>query len=138
MNDAQEFILYLIVTVAVTFCVLCLTGCSTQAKVVTVTEYRDRVQRDTLTRTDSVYIARYVREKGDTVFVTDTLFRFRYLDKVRDVYVHDSVPYEVQVQVPVRVRNGYDRFTSWGFWILLVLLLSRFAWWVVKKYYLRA
>ena len=105
-------------------------------RVVTVTEYRDRVERDTITRTDSVYISRYIREKGDTVFVTDTLFKFKYLDKVRDVYVHDSVPYEVQVQVPVRVRNGYDRFTSWGFWIFVILLLLRVAWWFVKKYYL--
>lgn len=138
MKDWQTIVFYALVMLAFTFAFLGLQGCSTQAKVVTVTEYRDRVQRDTLTRTDSVYIARYVREKGDTVFVTDTLFRFRYLDKVRDVYVHDSVPYEVQVQVPVRVRNGYDRFTSWGFWILLLLLLLRLAWWVVKKYYLRA
>lgn len=115
-------------------CVLC--ACKVP-KVVTVTEYRDRVTHDTLTRTDSVYVARYIREKGDTVFVVDTLFKFKYLDKVRDVYVHDSVPYEVQVQVPVRVRNGYDRFTSWGFWILLILILLRLAWWFVKKYYLR-
>lgn len=106
-------------------------------KVVTVTEYRDRVTHDTLTRTDSVYVARYVHEKGDTVFVTDTLFRFKYLDKVCDVYVHDSVPYAVEVQVPVRVRNGYDRFTSWGFWILLIIAVLRLAWWFVKKYYLR-
>lgn len=110
-------------------------ACSTP-KVVTVTEYRDRVERDTITRTDSVYIAHYIREKGDTVFVTDTLFKFKYLDKVRDVYVHDSVPYEVQIQVPVRMRNGYDRFTSWGFWIFVILLLLRVAWWFVKKYYL--
>lgn len=110
-------------------------ACSTP-KVVTVTEYRDRAERDTITRTDSVYISHYIREKGDTVFVTDTLFKFKYLDKVRDVYVHDSVPYEVQIQVPVRVRNGYDCFTSWGFWIFVILLLLRVAWWFVKKYYL--
>lgn len=100
-------------------------------------EYRDRVQKDTVILTDSVYISRYMREKGDTVFVTDTLFKFKYRDKVRDVYVHDSIPYEVQVPVPVRVRNGYDRFTSWGFWIFVILMLIRFAWLVVKKYYLR-
>ncbi len=38
------------------------------------------------------------------------------------------------VEVPVRVRNGYDRFTSWGFWIFVVLLLIRVAWWAAKKY----
>lgn len=129
-------IVILFSTAAVLFmCALLMSGCG-HTKVVTVTEYRDRVTRDTVTRTDSVYVARYVREKGDTVFVTDTLFKFKYLDKVRDVYVHDSVPYAVEVQVPVRVRNGYDRFTSWGFWILILLLLLRVGWWAFKKFYL--
>lgn len=106
-------------------------------KIVTLTEYRDRVMRDTLTRTDSVYVARYIREKGDTIFVNDTIFKFKYLDKVREVYVHDSVPYAVEVKVPVRTRNGYDRFTSWGFWILLLLFSLRVAWWAFRKFYLR-
>lgn len=137
MKDIRAIIYYTLAALAFTVFFLSLSGCKTIPQVVTVTEYRDRVQRDTLTRTDSVYIARYVREKGDTVFVTDTLFRFRYLDKTRDVYVHDSIPYEVTVQVPVRMRNGYDRFTSWGFWILLALILLRVAWWVFKTFYLR-
>ena len=106
-------------------------------KVVTLTEYRDRITHDTLTRTDSVYIARYVREKGDTVFIKDTIFKFKHLDKVREVYVHDSVPYAVEVKVPVRTRNRYDRFTSCGFWILLLLLSLRVAWWAFRKFYLR-
>ena len=33
-----------------------------------------------------------------------------------------------------KARTGYDRFTSWGFWIFVVLLLLRVAWWVAKKY----
>lgn len=106
-------------------------------KVVTLIEYRDRVQNDTVRLTDSVYVSRYVREKGDTVFVTDTLFKIKYRDKVREVQVHDSIPYEVQVQVPVHVRSGYDKFTSWAFWIVVVLVLIRLAWLAVKKYYLR-
>ena len=122
--------------VAFLFMTLCMNACSSP-KVVTVTEYRDRVQRDTLTRTDSVYISHVVREKGDTVHVLDTIFKYKYLDKYAYVYVHDSIPYEVEVQVPVRTRNGYDRFTSWGFWILLLLLSLRVAWWVFRKFYLR-
>lgn len=98
-------------------------------------EYRDRVQKDTLTQVDSVYVSRVIREKGDTVHIWDTIFRYKYLDKVRDVYVHDSIPYAVEVQVPVRVR--YDRFVSWGFWILIALLLLRLGWWVFRKFYLR-
>ena len=122
------------VAVAFLFMTLCMNACSAP-RVVTVTEYRDRVQRDTLTRTDSVYISHVVREKGDTFYVLDTIFKYKYLDKYAYVYVHDSVPYEVQV--PVRTRNGYDRFTSWGFWILLLLLLLRVAWWLFRKFYLR-
>lgn len=117
------------------FLALVLASCSTP-KTVTLTQYRDRVQIDTITRTDSVYISRIVREKGDTVFVTDTLFKFKYLDKTRDVYVHDSVPYPVEVQVPVRTRNAYDRFTARGFWVLLVIVLL-FVGWKGYKLYLR-
>lgn len=125
----KKCILYLIICV-------CVCACNSQ-KVVTLIEYRDRVQKDTVTLTDSVYVSRYVREKGDTVFVTDTLFKIKYRDKIKELQVHDSIPYEVQVEVPVRVRNGYDRFTSWFFWIVVVLVLIRLAWWAVKKYYLR-
>ena len=122
--------------VAFLFMTLCMNACSAP-KVVTITEYRDRVTRDTLTRTDSVYVARHIREKGDTIFVNDTIFKFQYLDKVREVYVHDSIPYEVEVQVPVRTRNGYDRFTSLGFWVLLLLISFRVAWWAFRKFYLK-
>ena len=118
------------------FMTLCMNACSAP-KVVTVTEYRDRVQRDTLTRTDSVYISHVVRENGDTVHILDTIFKYKYLDKYAYVYVHDSIPYEVEVQVPVHTRNGYDRFTSCGFWILLLLLSLRVAWLVFRKFYLR-
>ena len=110
-------------------------------KVVTMTEYRDRVTHDTIrdTRIDSVYVAHYLREKGDTIYQTDTIIAFKILEKFKTdyMYVHDSVPYAVEVQVPVRTRNGYDRFTSWGFWILLLLLLLRVAWWALRKFYLR-
>ena len=112
---------------------VCVCACKTP-KVTPLIEHRDRVTHDTVTCVDSVYVARYVREKGDTVIITDTLFKFKYLDKMRDIYIHDSVPYEVPV--PVRMRNGYDRFTSWGFWIFVILILLRVAWRFVKKYYL--
>lgn len=121
--------------VAFLFMTLCMNACSAP-KVVTVTEYRDRVMRDTLTRTDSVYISHVVRESGDTVHILDTIFKYKYLDKYAYMYVHDSIPYAVEVQVPVRTRNGYDRFTSWGFWILILLLFLRVAWWAFRKFYL--
>lgn len=135
----REWVLYIIYVCAaacLTTFLLLQSSCSSP-RVATVTEYRDRVQHDTIIQADSVYVGHYIREKGDTVWVFDTIFRYKYLDKYAYEYVHDSIPYPVEVQVPVRVRNGYDRFVSWGFWIFVVLIILRLAWWAVKKWYLR-
>ena len=112
-----------------------------QTKTVTVTEYRDRVVTDTVEklRVDSVYVSRWIKQKGDTIILYDTIFKYRVLHDTETVkeYVHDSIPYQVEVTKEVRKRNGYDRFTSWGFWILALLLCARIAWWAFKTFYLR-
>lgn len=114
---------------------LSLTGCKTQT--VVVPEIREITTHDTIVRVDSVYRAHYIREKGDTVFVTDTVLKYAFKDKVQIVNKIDSVPYAVEVVKEVHKRNGYDRFVSWGFWVLLVFLLARLAWWAFKTFYLR-
>lgn len=125
------------IILAVAMAALC-TACAVP-KVVTVTEYRDRVQHDTVTdwRTDSVIKTRYVYLQADTVHDVQVLehVRWRDRDRVQRVEVHDSIPYPVEVQVPVRVRNGYDYFTSWGFWILFVLMLGVVAlrFWLLRR-----
>ena len=112
-----------------------------QTKTVTVTEYRDRVVTDTVEklRVDSVFFSRKKKKKGDTIILHDTIFKYRVLHDTETVkeYVHDSIPYQVEVTKEVRKRNGYDRFTSWGFWILALLLCARIAWWAFKTFYLR-
>jgi hypothetical protein len=112
-----------------------------QTKTVTVTEYRDRVVTDTVEklRVDSVYVARWIKQKGDTIILHDTIFKYRVLHDTETVkeYVYDSIPYQVEVTKEVRKRNGYDRFTSLGFWILALLLCARIAWWAFKTFYLR-
>ena len=112
-----------------------------QTKTVTVTEYRDRVVTDTVEklRVDSVYVSRWIKQKGDTIILHDTIFKYRVLHDTETVkeYVHDSIPYQVEVTKEVRKRNGYDRFTSWGFWILALLLCARIAWWAFKTFYSR-
>ena len=117
-----------------------LAACS-QTKTVTVTEYRDRVVTDTVEklRVDSVYVSRWIKQKGDTIILHDTIFKYRVLHDTETVkeYVHDSIPYQVEVTKEVRKRNVYDRFTSWGFWILALLLCARIAWWAFKTFHLR-
>ena len=112
-----------------------------QTKTVTITEYRDMVVTDTVEklRVDSVYVSRWIKQKGDTIILHDTIFKYRVLHDTETVkeYVHDSIPYQVEVTKEVRKRNGYDRFTSWGFWILALLLCARIAWWAFKTFYLR-
>ena len=119
---------------------LLLAACA-QTRTITVTEYRDRVVTDTVEklRVDSVYVSRWIKQKGDTIILHDTIFKYRVLHDTETVkeYVHDSIPYQVEVTKEVRKRNGYDRFTSCGFWILALLLCARIAWWAFKTFYLR-
>lgn len=129
----KKLILYAVLAIMLAACA--------QTKTVTVTEYRDRVVTDTVEklRVDSVYVSRWIKQNGDTIILHDTIFKYRVLHDTETVkeYVHDSIPYQVEVTKEVRKRNGYDRFTSWGFWILALLLFARIAWWAFKTFYLR-
>ena len=133
----KKIILYAVLALLLAACV--------PPKTITVTEYRDRLQIDTVTverdRVDSTYQAHYLYHHGDTVHQVDTIYKYRikYVDKMQTQYVtvHDSIPYTVEVVKEVRKRNVYDRFTSYGFWIFAILLFARVAWWAFKKFYLR-
>lgn len=127
-----------VLKILVTVAVFALCACS---QVRTVVEVRERYVHDTLQVVDSVYRDRvqHVKIEGDTVYKTDSVFLFKYktLERVKIEQVQDSIPYEVVVEKPVRIRNGYDRFTSGGFWTLLSLLVLWIAWRMVKVYFLR-
>ena len=117
--------------------ILLLSSCKT---VKTVVEYRDHYVHDTTQVVDSIYQDRvhYIYQRGDTVFKTDSVFlyKYKYLDRNVVEYVHDSVPYPVEVEKYVTVRSGYDKFCSWFFWIVVVLAILAAAWWAFKKFYL--
>lgn len=117
--------------------ILLLSSCKT---VKTVVEYRDHYVHDTTQVVDSIYQDRvhYIYQRGDTVFKTDSVFLYKYKYSDRNVveYVHDSVPYPVEVEKYVTVRSGYDKFCSWFFWIVVVLAILAAAWWAFKKFYL--
>lgn len=109
---------------------LCVCACKTQ--VVTVPQIRTEYVHDTVTEhlTDSILQTRYVYMKADTVHDVQIVERIKWRDKaqVQRVETHDSIPYPVEVIKHVRVRNGYDYFTAWGFWISLALIAVAIAW----------
>lgn len=117
---------------------IALSSCKT---VKTVVEYRELQVHDTIMQVDSVWQDRVHVEymKGDTVVLRDSVYKYVYktLDKVVEVTKVDSVPYPVEVEVPVRYVPGYYHFTSWAFWILAAIIAIIITIWIIKKTYLR-
>ena len=81
-----------------------LTGCRSRIQYVPVesvrTEYKDRLQRDSIYVQDSIF----VREKGDTVFVD----RWRYL--YRDKLITDTLIVNDSIRVPYPVEKHLSRW----------------------------
>lgn len=114
-----------------------LLGCSTQ-QVFAPPETQEKTVYKEIERVDTVFqnVYKYIHEKGDTVFVRDSviLYRYKYLTKCDTVLQVDSIPYPVEVTKEVRVRNGYDRFTARGFWIYTAIILAGLIFLVVRWY----
>lgn len=138
-DDVWEKILTAFIIALVCFgMVVALSGCKT---VKTVVEYRELQVHDTITRVDSVWHDRWHTEvmRGDTVFIHDSVTDWKYktLEKIVEVCKTDSVPYPVEVEVPVKYVPAYYHFASWAFWILAAILAMVIAIWIIKKTYLR-
>ena len=118
------------------FFALTLTACSTQ-KLVPVVEYHDRVQYDTIRQRDSIVHWHTKIVQGDTVYIHDSVDRWRDKEKIVEVLLHDSIPYKVEIEKEVRVRNGYDKFTARGFWSLLILVIAYIAIKILIKIYFK-
>ena len=112
-------------------------GCSTQ-KVFAPPETQEKTIYKEIERVDTVFqnVYKYIHEKGDTVFVRDSviLYRYKYVTKCDTFVQVDSIPYPVEVTKEVRVRNGYDRFTARGFWIYTGIILVGLIFLVVRWY----
>lgn len=133
------WIIIAVVLVTVALCLI-FPGCKSVKPIATAPEVHNNTNdHDSNTlhdRRDSIYIhdSIYIREKGDTILkhIYHTEYRDRWKHDsifIRDsVYIHDSIPYPVEVIKQVPVRNGYTRFTSWFFWIVLIVLLLWAAW----------
>lgn len=96
---------HLLLILATILLASCATRVRTIEKPVHIVEYRDRIERDTIEHHDSIYVARYVMQRGDTIYCRDTIYRWRteYRDCV--TLVHDSVPYPVTITETVTVED---------------------------------
>lgn len=114
-NNIIKYVIFVVV-ILITF------GCA--RKPITLIEYRDKIveRKDTINTTDSVFVYRYEKQRNDTIFITDSVKVIKSIDKVKTEYINitDSIPYKVEVIKEVRKRNGYDKFTSAGFWIFII------------------
>ena len=139
LNDTPDWFKMLIVTIATAmmiFVVLTLTGCKTQQptiveKLVTNTEYVDRIKYD------SIYIDNYVYvDRGsDTIKVTETKIEYRYktLTDSIEVLKVDSIPYEVEHIVEVDKMNNHQRTMYWLGWVAILIVGLRLFWKIYKK-----
>ena len=113
-----------VLTIVLLFLLACLVSCKSP-QVVTLTEYRDRVQHDTVQHVDSIYQYRYIYLQGDTVYIHDSIDRYRWRDKVVEVHIQDSVPYPVEVVREVKAPlNGWQRFiqgSGYALWGMLLI-----------------
>lgn len=136
MFDIQR----LIIGTALLLAALLLFSCKT-AKCIPTTEY---VTRDSIVvrhHTDSVRVidkdSVFVKEKGDTVFVSVTKWRVRdhIVNKVDTVYKdreHTVVQTEVQEVVP-----GYYKTCAWVMWILVILIAAYIVIRILIRVYLK-
>lgn len=121
---------------AITYIVVALfmlNGCKSKTVYVPVesvkTEYRDKIQLDSIYRRDSIYINRY--QIGDTIFMEKYIDRFVYKNRaIKDsIFKTDSiqVPYPVIEYKEVNRLNTFQGFQIWCGRILLLLAFIYFG-----------
>ena len=106
--------------------ILCIVMCSCRSiqyvpveVVKTDTTYINKVQRDSIYQLDSIYI----RDKGDTVLIRDTVYSSR-VDSIQ-------VPYPVEKEL-TRWQQFRLNLGGWAIGILVILIIVGAIWLVIK------
>lgn len=112
----------------VIICVLWLVGCGSVGEVLVPRvrlEYKERLRVDSVVVRDSVL--RTVR--GDTVYLNRYRDRYHYRLLRDTVDRIDTVTLVRRVEVPVVTNrlNDFQRFSVWGFWLVLVVVFGYFV-----------
>lgn len=131
----------LIIKAAFAFAVALLIACAVSGckTIQTVVETHEVYVHDTTQLVDSIFQDRYhtIYQNGDTIFKVDSVFlyKYKYLNRDVEVFIHDSIPYVVEVEKPVRYRSGFDKFCVWNSIILWIILAIGIAIWILVKIY---
>ena len=114
---------------------ICFLGCATTTNTLPPNVAEKTIYKE-IERVDTVFqnVYKYIYERGDTVFVRDSVlvYRYKYITRCDTFVQVDSIPYPVEVTKEVRVRNCYDRFTARGFWIYTAMVLASLIFLIVR------
>lgn len=110
-----------------------LVSCAAPKEVVH-TEYKDHYHTDTVQVVDSFYRYLLVREKGDTIYIHDSINRWRTKEKVVKEFIHDSIDRPVEV---IKPKTRFEKavygsgYVLWGLIVIgiiigIIKLLIRF------------
>lgn len=123
---------------AIAIVALLATSCSPRNFLPLPQPSKDSERVDTTYVFDSIYIdrIRIVKEKADTIYVTDWKTEYKY--KYKDRYVHDTTtirePYPVEVIKEVEKElNWWQKFRLKGFWVLFGLVGVWVVWKIARK-----
>lgn len=119
--------------------VMMLTGCKTKERVVTVTQqhtdtvYVARVLRDSVWKHDSVYVKEFVR--GDTVFVDRAVWHTAIQERLRvDTFIkatHDTIPQPYKVEVIKKVEKEltwWQKTRMHAGEVMIFVVIALFGW----------
>lgn len=106
---------------------LIMSSCHT-TRYIPMPEHHTEYIHDTILRADSIYVSHYLLQRGDTIWMTDTVLKYLYRDKVVEVIQHDSIPYPVEVPIEVAkpIPRFYKNCTAGFFLIILCIILYVF------------
>lgn len=122
-------------TIFVTSGIWLLTSCGIARFQPVLEGYKGEVRVDSVTVYDSVYIDRIrtIKEKADTVYVTDwkTEYKYKYLDRVKvDTLILTQKITETQLVE--KELTWWQNFRIKCFWPLVVAVIVLFAGYILK------
>lgn len=117
---------------------LLVTSCSVARFQPSTDTYTGEVRVDSVTVYDSVYIDRIrtIKEKADTVYITDvkTEYKYKYRDRVKvDTLILTET--KTETQLVEKELTWWQKFRLRAFWYLLGVIALFVIWKIITRYF---